>query len=159
MQYISSNRNDDGDDYVIYTGSSPQTLKQMRAQNISLNRNDDYDDYVIYTGSYPQTLEEIDILSDFDLFSELDLLFELEDNIYHKRDAQLVNFDFQGNDEVAKKTVKQCVACMTNEVCVKLDCKHISLCMDCTKKTYNVNNYVKCPICRKKSNDVTRIYI
>ncbi|EJW73140.1 hypothetical protein WUBG_15954 [Wuchereria bancrofti] len=51
----------------------------------------------------------------------------------------------------------ECRICMNSKVnCVIYTCGHMSMCFECATETWHLNG--ECPICRKKIEDVIKIY-
>ncbi|VDN59067.1 unnamed protein product, partial [Dracunculus medinensis] len=61
------------------------------------------------------------------------------------------------SEEIEAEIGDECRICMNAKVnCVIYTCGHMSMCYECATETWHVNG--ECPICRKKIEDVIKIY-
>uniref|UniRef100_A0A0R3RV64 Neuralized E3 ubiquitin protein ligase 1B n=1 Tax=Elaeophora elaphi TaxID=1147741 RepID=A0A0R3RV64_9BILA len=92
-----------------------------------------------------------------DFLENLDNIHGSESNISHRSQFPPPPVPQQQSGDDEGEIGDECRICMNSKVnCVIYTCGHMSMCFECATETWHLNG--ECPICRKKIEDVIKIY-
>ena len=67
--------------------------------------------------------------------------------------------EYEANDSLTSDVSTQCSICLENRSkCVMVPCKHLCMCVKCTRLNFKDNSNPHCPLCKVSVNDIITIF-